>query len=300
MEFQQILGFYHVVKLQSFTGAAEATGRSQSALSQQIKALEEEFECRLIERAGKRYLGLSLQGEIFFSFAESVVRGSRQCRESLEAIKKSRRGRLRIAAPFTTLYHLLPEAVKQFMAEFPQVELTLLDRPQSVVVDLVRSGDIDLGLALEKSAPRDLETLRWKEVETVVIVPPGHPLCALQPVSLEHLAKFPLILPPRRVQHVGRILLEEQFREMGIDYRIIMESGNVELSAMYVEMGLGITCASMVWGLPRLSARKLCFLSLGHLFNPEFICLVTRKDKARSVAMQAFVQLLLQNERGGI
>lgn len=300
MELQQILGFYHVVKLQSFTRAAEATGRSQSALSQQIKALEEEFECGLIQRTGKRNLRLTLQGEIFFNFAESVVLGSRQCRESLETIKKSRRGRLRIAAPFTTLYHLLPEAVKKFLTEFPQVELTLLDRPQSVVVDLVRSADIDFGLALEKAAPRDLATLRWKEVETVVIVPPGHPLCALEPVSLEHLAKYPLILPPRNVQHAGSILLEEQLRKMDIDYRVIMESSNVELSSMYVEMGFGIACASMVRGLPRLSARKLSFLSLGHLFNPEFICLVMRKDKTRSVPMEAFVRLLFQEESGGL
>ncbi|MGC9195235.1 MAG: LysR family transcriptional regulator [Syntrophobacteraceae bacterium] len=297
MEWQQILGFYHVVKLQSFTRAAEATGRSQSALSQQIKALEEEFECRLIERTGKRNLRLTLQGEIFFNFAESVVRGSRQCRESLEVSKESGRGRLRIAAPFTTLYHLLPEAVKQFMTELPQVELTLLDRPQSVVVDLVRSADVDFGLALEKAAPRELATLRWKEVETVVIAPSGHPLCSLQPVSLEHLAQYPLILPPKGVEHAGRILLEEQFRKMDIDYRVIMESSNVELSSMYVEMGLGITCASLVRGLPRLSSRKLTFLSLGHIFNPEFLCLITRKDKTRSLAMQAFVQLLFQNER---
>jgi DNA-binding transcriptional LysR family regulator len=56
----------------------------------------------------------------------------------------------------------------------------------------------------------------------------------------------------------------------------------------------------MVRGQPRPLARKLSFLSLGHLFDPEFICLVTRKDKTRSVAMEAFVQLLLQSEKGGI
>ena len=54
MEWQQLVGFYHVAQLGSFTRAAEATLRTQSALSQQIKALEEEFSCRLLERIGKR------------------------------------------------------------------------------------------------------------------------------------------------------------------------------------------------------------------------------------------------------
>ncbi|MDA8308655.1 MAG: LysR family transcriptional regulator [Deltaproteobacteria bacterium] len=297
MEWQQIVGFYNVVKLQSFTRAAEATARSQSALSQQIKALEEEFECRLIERAGKRGLRLTIEGEIFLNFAERALRGSEDFRESLETIRKNKRGRLRIAAPFTTLYHLLPEALKQYMSRFPRVELTLLDRPQSMVIDLVRSGDVDLGLTLEKEAPVGLATVRWKQVETVVIVPPDHPLCALKRVSLRQLAKYPLILPPKHLQHAGRMLLEEQFRKMGIDYRVIMESSNVELSSAYVELGLGVSCASIVRGLPQLAARKLSFLSLGHLFKPEFIVLAMRKDKAPAAHMQAFMQLLLQTAK---
>jgi DNA-binding transcriptional LysR family regulator len=294
MEWQQIVGFYHVVKLQSFTKAAEATARSQSALSQQIRSLEEEFECRLIERAGKRNLRLTLEGEIFFNFAELVLRGSEDFRESLEAVRKNKRGRLRIAAPFTTLYHLLPEAVKQFTGLFPGVELTLLDRPQSMVIDLVRSNDIDFGLTLEKAAPPELATVRWKRVETVVIAPPGHPLCALRRVSFRELARYPLILPPMGLRHAGRMFLEEEFRKAGVDYRVIMESSNVELSSLYVEMGLGVSCASIVRGLPRLAGRKLRFLSLDHLFKPEFIALVMRKDKPPSEPMQAFMQLLLQ------
>lgn len=297
MEWQQIVGFYQVVKLQSFTKAAEATLRSQSALSQQIKALEEEFDCRLIERAGKRSLRLTPQGEIFLHFAELALRGSEDFRESLEAVRENRRGRLRIAAPFTTLYHLLPDAVKLFMSRFPGVELTLLDRPQNMVIDLVRSGDIDFGVTLEKAVPRGLATARWKKVETVVIAPPDHPLCAFKRVSLRQLAKYPLILPPRHLQHAGRMLLEEHFRKLGIDYRVIMESSNVELSALYVELGLGISCASIVRGLPQLAARKLSFLSLGHLFKPEFISLVMRNDKAMAAPVQEFIRLLLQEEK---
>ncbi|MDR3569367.1 MAG: LysR family transcriptional regulator [Syntrophobacteraceae bacterium] len=294
MEWQQIIGFYHLVKLQSFTRAAEATLRSQSALSQQIKALEEEFGCLLIERSGKRNLRLTAEGEIFLNFAELALRGSEDFRQAVEAIRQNEGGRLRIAAPFTTLYHLLPEAVVKFRSSFPRVELTLLDRPQSVVIDLVGSADVDIGLTLETAVPKGLAAIRWKRVETVVMAPLGHPLGAMKRVSLTQLARYPLILPPKGLRHSGRMLLDEEFRKMGLPYRVVMESSNVELSSAYVELGLGVSCATIVRGLPQLAERKLQFLSLGHIFKPEFIALVMRKEKAVSAPMQAFMQLVLQ------
>ena len=74
MEWQQIVGFYYVVKLQSFTRAAEATYRTQSALSQQIKNLEEEQECKLVERIGRQKLRLTAAGELFYKFSENDCR----------------------------------------------------------------------------------------------------------------------------------------------------------------------------------------------------------------------------------
>src|SRR5574341_739120 len=73
MEWQQINGFYHVAKLGSFTRAAEATYRTQSALTQQIKSLEQELECQLLERIGKRKIVLTPVGERFFRFSESLL-----------------------------------------------------------------------------------------------------------------------------------------------------------------------------------------------------------------------------------
>lgn len=293
MEWRQIIGFYHVVKLQSFTKAAEATLRTQSALSQQIKALEDELDCLLFERVGKRNLWLTAEGERFLSFAERVMRESEDLKENLEAIKGNKRGRLKIAAPFTTLYHLFPDLVKQYSGQFPEVELTLLDRPQLMVIDLVRSGDVDFGFTLEKLVPKSLSAIRWKQVETVVIAPAGHPLCALRRVSLKQLAKYPLILPPKHLQHTGRMLLEKEFQKNGLDYRIVMESSNIELSSVYVELGLGVSCGSIIRDLPHLKKRKLEFLSLSHLFGPDHIALVMRRDKPTAPYKQAFMRSLL-------
>jgi DNA-binding transcriptional LysR family regulator len=72
-----------------------------------------------------------------------------------------------------------------------------------------------------------------------------------------------------------------------------MESSNIELSSVYVESGLGVSCGSIVRNLPHLKKRKLEFLSLSHLFGPDHIALVMRTDKATAPYKQAFMRLLL-------
>jgi DNA-binding transcriptional LysR family regulator len=292
MEWQQVIGFYQTAKLGSFTKAAEATFRTQPALSQQIKALERELDCHLFERIGKRKLRLTSAGERFLRFAESILESYDSLREDLNELKGFKKGRLRIAAPFTTLYHLFPEILKEYTERFPQVELTILDRSQQTVIELVKSGDIDFGLVLESEVPGDLTLIRWKKVQTVLMIPPGHPLAEANRLTLKKLAKYPLILPPKDLRFTCRRMLEERFQKLGLDYQIVMESSNVELTSRYVEMGLGVSFATVVMDLPALKERKLEFLPMDQLFKPDYIAAVMRKDKTLASYKSSFLNIL--------
>ena len=292
MEWQQIIGFYQVAKLGSFTKAGDATFRTQSALSQQIKALEQELDCHLFERIGKRKLRLTSAGERFFEFAEALLESYDCLKEDLSELQGLQKGRLRIAAPFTTLYHLIPETLEEYIIQFPYVELTILDRSQQVVIELVRNGDIDLGFTLESEVPRDLSLLRWKKVETVLMVPVGHPLAEAARVSLRQIAKYPLILPPKDLRFTCRRILEERFQKLGLDHQIVMESSNVELTSLYVEMGLGISFATVVRDLPALEKRDLAFIPMNTLLKPDFIAVVMRRDKVLASYKSAFINIL--------
>ena len=292
MEWQQIIGFYQVAKLGSFTKAGDATFRTQSALSQQIKALERELDCRLFERIGKRKLRLTSAGERFFEFAEAILENYDCLKEDLSELQGLQKGRLRIAAPFTTLYHLVPETLKEYIIQFPYVELTILDRSQQVVIELVRNGDIDLGFTLESEVPKDLSLLRWKRVETVLMVPVGHPLAEAERVTLRQIAKYSLILPPKDLRFTCRRILEERFQKLGLDYQIVMESSNVELTSLYVEMGLGISFATVVRDLPALEKRNLAFIPMDTLLKPDFIAVVMRRDKVLTSYKSAFINIL--------
>ncbi len=292
MEWQQIIGFYHVVRLGSFTKAAQVTFRTQSALSQQIKALEKEFGCLLIERIGKRRLLLTAAGERFFEFAKSVLRDYDSLMEDMCELKGETYGRLTVAAPFTTLYHLFPDILKTYVSRFPHVELTILDRPQDTVVELVKNGDIDFGLVLKSQVPKGLDAIHWKKVETMLMTPIDHPLSKSSRISLKQIAQYPLIFPPKSAKHSYRRKLEETFRKEGIRYRIVMESSNVELTSLYVEMGMGISFATVVPDLPILKQRRLNFLPLKPLFTPDIITIVIKKVKNLPLHKKAFLEIL--------
>lgn len=292
MEWQQLIGFYQVARLGSFTKAAEATFRTQSALSQQVKALEEELDCRLLERLGTRQLRLTPAGEKLLDFSQALLARFETLKEELNEIKGQNQGGLRLAAPFTTLYHLLPEFLKVYRQQFPNVDLILLDRSQAAVMALVKNGDIDFGLALESQVPRGLLALPWQPVQTVLMVPRDHPLTHLKRVTLRHVARHPLILPPRGPEYPGRRVLDEHFRKLGLSPNLVMESANVELSALYVEMGLGVSFATLARDLPEMPRRNLAFLPLPRYFKPDHLAVVLRRDKVLTLYKKAFINLL--------
>lgn len=292
MEWQQLLGFYQVARLGSFTRAAAATFRTQSALSQQVRALEEELDCPLLERLGKRRLRLTPAGEKLLEFAQALLSRYDNFKEELNDLKGRNQGTLRLAAPFTTLYHLLPESLRAYRRDFPNVDLTLLDRSQAAVIALVKEGEVDFGLALESQVPKDLAALRWQPVHTVLLTPLDHPLTALKRLSLRQIARHPLILPPRGADYPGRRVLDEHFAKLGLTPHIVMESGNVELSALYVEMGLGVSFATLARDLPALPRRSLAFLPLDRYFRPDHLAVVRRRDQVLTLYKKAFINLL--------
>ncbi|KLU63202.1 HTH-type transcriptional regulator CysB [Peptococcaceae bacterium CEB3] len=295
MEWNQIVGFYYVAKLGGFTKAAESTFRTQSALTHQVKSLETELDCLLFERIGKRKIRLTPAGEKFFQFAESLIEKYNYLIDDLNELKGQKRGQLKLAAPFTTLYHLLPERIRTYSQLHPWVELTLLDRPQQDVLLLLKEGDIDFGLVLESIVPKGLNSLRWKETETVIMVPKGHPLAREAQVQLQQVAQYPLILPPRSA--MGRTKLDELFSKLDIKYRVAMESSNVELSSVYTEMGLGVSFATLVKEHPNIEDRNLQFISLSHYLEADYVALAMRKATSFPSYKANFVNVLFGNAK---
>lgn len=125
------------------------------------------------------------------------------------------------------------------------------------------------------------------------MTPVSHPLLEKKEITLSEIAKYPLILPPKDSLNNKRKQLEDLFKENNLSYCIVMESSNIELSSIYVEMGLGISFATIVKDLPAFKQRDFRFMSLSNYFKPEFLVAITRKHKILASHMISFIDMLL-------
>jgi DNA-binding transcriptional LysR family regulator len=292
MEWQQIIGFYHVVRLGSFTRAAACTYRTQSALSHQIRKLEQELECHLIERIGKKKLVLTLAGEKLYSFAKRIIAEHDLLISELGEIRGIKLGRVRIASPYNTLYYLLPRYISAYKSRHPMVELSILELPPINVLESLSNGEVDFGIAMEAALPKYLKIRRWKEGEYVLMVPENHELLNYSQISLQQVAEYPLILPPKYSNSSARQKLLDTLENEGIRYRIAMESSNAALSMKYVSLGVGISFCLAAEDLKKSRLPGLQSISMRHHFDSEYISMFKRKEKILTPAMEAFEKIL--------
>ena len=138
---------------------------------------------------------LTPAGEKLLDFSRTLLAGYETLKEELHELKGTNQGTLRLAAAFTTLYRLLPEALLVYRRLFPQVDLTLLDRSQAAVLDLVKEGEVDFGLALESLAPKELAARRWQPL-VPVLLPPGPSPGGRQAPQPAEIRRYPLIRRP--------------------------------------------------------------------------------------------------------
>lgn len=297
MEWQQVLSFYHIAKHGSFTQAARATFRTQSAISQQIKALENELGCTLIERFGKGKIKLTPAGESFLKFSVSLLDGYDQLTTEIKEFKGQKTGRVRIAAPFETLYYLIPKNLSYFDKKYPKVEISIIDSPPTETIRLIKYGEVDIGLVPESMIPSDFLCLPWKKSERLLMTPFNHPLLKIKKVSLKDIVEYPLILPPKRFPI--REKFDEKLEELSLSCHIKIESPNVVLCAECVELGLGISIIAkgLADYLEQAKKMKISMIPVNHIIGPEYFGIIMRKDKKLSFYQKEFVNMFLGKKK---
>lgn len=292
MEWQQIVSFSQVAKLRSFTKAAQATFRTQSAISQQIKALEEEFGSQLFERIGRSSVKLTPAGESFLKFAVTLLDSYDHLTREINDLKGKKGGRIKIAAPFETLYYLIPNNLQKFSRKYPDVELSLIDCPTTDIIRIIKYGEVDFGIAMEYMVPEDFTAIRWKKSERFLMSPPDHPLLEKDRLSFAQIVQYPLILPPK--SYPIRKRFDEKLKQLHLKCNILIETPNGMLGAECVELGLGISIIGQgLYQHLKGERRKIAFLPLKNHFEPDYFALAMRKDKKLSSYQKAFINIFL-------
>jgi LysR family cys regulon transcriptional activator len=174
--------------------AAEALYTSQPGISKQIRQLEDELALRIFVRQGKRLASLTPAGEVVLATARRALREIANLKRVADEFRREDAGVLGIATTHTQARYVLPPVLAKFAARFPKVRLVLHQGNPVQVAELTRAGAVDVGIATEAVADDPelvaLPCYRWNRG---VLVPKGHPLAATRPLTLEALARYPIV-----------------------------------------------------------------------------------------------------------
>ncbi len=232
----------------SFSAAAATLAYTQSAVSQQVAALERETGTRLVER-GVRPVRLTDAGRALLAHAEAVLARLDEAEQELGEIAGLRRGRLRLASFPTAIATLVPRAVARFSQRHPEVDLTVLDDHRQGLLPRLARWELDLALIYDHEAlPEpdvELERTHLLDDPFELVVPDGHPLTRLAPVAVEELADETWIGGTADGAY-GRIVLH-RCRAAGFEPHVVFGSDDYNAVQAFVAVGLGIAM------LPRLA-----------------------------------------------
>ena len=290
MELHQLESFEAVVACGSFTRAAEALHLTQPAVTRQIAALEKELRAPLFDRLG-RTVQMTTAGEALHRYAESIVRLAREARQAVFDIESGGTGRIAVGASSTLATYMLPSQLRRFRESHPCVEIAVHTGVSARILGMVRANEADVGLVTGEVHDRVLTATALADYETVVVVPPSHPLAARSSISASELAGSPLILMETGTNL--RTYVDGLLNAAGVEEQVTMELDNVEAIKRMIEAELGLSMLPEVSVSAEVAAGRLVALKLtGVPHARRRIRLVHRRDKYLSTALRAFMHLL--------
>ena len=294
MDLQQIEHFCAIVEQRNFTRAASLVHISQPALSRQVQSLEAELGCMLFDRSVKSAAVLTKEGELFFRFARTALSQQQALRDALTDLKVQRKGRVRISCPETLAQLVLPSYIQHYSNENPNVDVRVLTVNPGEALEMLQEGDVDMAIVMRSMARPGMEVHYWREGRYMLMVAKGHALTREQPVRLESLVRYRMILPHSKSRISARYKFDAKMAESGLVPEICLESDAVPLRGEYARIGFGVCFLLAVEEVRRLYPEDVDFLSMDHLFPPEDVVICTRERGLLSASAEILLALLLQ------
>jgi DNA-binding transcriptional LysR family regulator len=291
MDFDQLHTFLEIVRLKSFSKAAQTCFRTQPAISAQVRQLEQELRTELFERFGSR-ISLTTAGRIFADYAEQMLDLRRRAQDSIAELERNPRGELVIAANEATCIYVLPRVFSQYNQLFPAVQLQVDRSYGARVVEAVMENSADFGLTQLPVEEKRLQVVNIHRDEIRLIVPAAHPLADRKSASPQDVAEFFLLLPK---SGKTRTRLNEWLEPVEDDIRVSMELDSTEMMKRFVMAGLGIGFLAVSNCREETATGGLAAVQLGPEPMIRRLGLIYRKDKALSKAALGFIQVVLEN-----
>ncbi|MEP7353074.1 MAG: LysR family transcriptional regulator [Acidobacteriota bacterium] len=291
MDLDQLHTFLEIVRLKSFSKAAQSCFRTQPAVSAQVRQLETELNAPLFDRLGTK-IAITPAGQIFANYAEQILELRRGAQDAISELERVPRGELLIAANEATCIYVLPLVFSEFKKEFPNVQI-LVDRSYGArVVEAVLDSQADFGVTQLPVTEKRLQVVKIHSDEIKAIVPVGHPLTQLERVTPQDLIPHQLLLPKTGTT---RRRLAAWFEGVEDELNVSMELDSTEMIKRFVLAGLGVSFLAGTHCADEVAEGLLATVPLGPEPMIRHLALIHRKDKALSKAALGFIHAIMKN-----
>lgn len=291
MQIETLKIFCDLVDLKSFSFAAERNFITQSAVSQQIRTLEQKFDQKFLERVrGRRDIELTPAGEIFYREARNMLTAYEQLQENLRRLDGRIGGTVRVATIYSLGLHELPSKVGEFMSKYPSTRIDLEFSRMTFVIREVLSGSVDLGVLAFPEPRKGLTIVQMPPNKLVLICQPENPLAKRARIATRELdglefVHFERDMPTRKIT-------ERMLKEKGVEVKKIAEFDNIETIKRAVEIGFGLAIVPVESIKDELLIGRLVAISLEEKEWIRPVGVIYRSDRSLSLAAKKFVELL--------
>jgi len=291
MHIETLKVFIDLVDMQSFSLAAERNFITQSAVSQQIRTLEEKFKRRLLERVrGRREVKLTAAGEVFYRECKNVLASYEVLNESMHGLVGKISGTVKVATVYSVGLHELPPKVREFMSKFPAVKIDLeYSRTTRVMRDVI-NGTVELGVVAFPEPKRGLTVVPMASNRLVLICPPDHEFAERTQIKVTELKGRDFVLFERDIP--TRKATDKILKSYGVDVRKVAEFDNIETIKRSVEVGFGLAIVPHLSVIDEERNSQLAIVELAEKDWIRPVGVVYRTDRTLSIAAKKFVKLL--------
>jgi len=265
MKLQQLRYLCEVARRDlSVSAAAQALFTSQPGVSKQIKGLEDELGIEIFVRNGKRLVSITEPGRAVIAIAQRMLADAANLKRAGEDFAGEKFGTLTIATTHTQARYALPKAVAAFKRRYPKVQLFIHQGNPTQICEQVAQGEADLCVATEHIAEHPgLAALPCYQWNRCVVVPARHALLKARPLTLEEVAKYPIVTYD--FAFANRSVVNRAFEQRGLAPQVVLTAFDADVIKTYVELGLGVgIMAAMAFDAKR--DRELRSIDAAHLF----------------------------------
>ncbi|HEX6322791.1 MAG TPA: LysR substrate-binding domain-containing protein [Vicinamibacterales bacterium] len=286
MNFDDLRVFAAVAAERSFSKAAARVGRTQPAVSQAVRRLEDAIGERLIDRA-QRDGTLTQAGVLLLDYASRLLRLADEAQAAVAELRDVERGRVHIGANEAAVHVLLP-IIGSYLERHPRVQIDVRRvSSRNIGVELQQRA-IDLGVLTFPPADRDLSSITIAADELVLLVPPAHPFAGRRQVPLDEVGRQVVIAHNDPSPARERVLRISEQRHAPLNISLSLPS--LDGIKRAVEMGLGVAILPRRCALSELALGQLHAVRVPELGALRRVRLVYRRSGALSAAAAAFVE----------